>query len=147
MSDYKHVLVALDLSAESTYVGEHAVDLARRFGAKVSLIHVVEQVGLSGVNELAPPVLPESPDEDAVRHARASLDRLAEHLNLADAQKWVMASSKTRDEIVRIAQEQHVDLIVVGSHGRHGLALLFGSTANAILHNTPCDVLAVRLKS
>ena len=38
------------------------------------------------------------------------------------------------------------DLIVVGSHGRHGLALLLGSTANDVLHGAPCDVLAVHLK-
>ncbi|MEO1899758.1 MAG: universal stress protein, partial [Methylococcales bacterium] len=37
------------------------------------------------------------------------------------------------------------DLIVVGSHGRHGLALLLGSTANGVLHHAVCDVLAVRL--
>lgn len=47
----------------------------------------------------------------------------------------------------RLAKEQRCDLIVVGSHGRHGLALLLGSTANDILHGAPCDVLAVRLKN
>ncbi|WP_313899138.1 universal stress protein [Leclercia adecarboxylata] len=46
----------------------------------------------------------------------------------------------------RLAKKQGCDLIVVGSHGRHGLALLLGSTANDILHGAPCDVLAVRLK-
>ena len=44
------------------------------------------------------------------------------------------------------ATEQACDLIVVGSHGRHGLALLLGSTANDVLHGAPCDVLAVHLK-
>jgi len=55
-----------------------------------------------------------------------------------------MGSPKT--EIIRVAQENGVDLIVVGSHGRHGLALLLGSTANGVLHYAPCDVLAVRLQ-
>jgi universal stress protein A len=50
-----------------------------------------------------------------------------------------------RQEIHGLAKEQHCDLIVVGSHGRHGLALLLGSTANDILHGASCDVLAVRL--
>ena len=45
----------------------------------------------------------------------------------------------------RVAEEQSCDLIVVGSHGRHGLALLLGSTANDVLHGAPCDVIAVRL--
>ena len=55
-----------------------------------------------------------------------------------------MGSPKT--EIVRVANENKVDLIIVGSHGRHGLALLLGSTANGVLHHATCDVLAVRLQ-
>jgi len=48
-------------------------------------------------------------------------------------------------EIHRLAEELDPDLIVVGSHGRHGLALLLGSTANGVLHGATCDVLAVRV--
>lgn len=51
-----------------------------------------------------------------------------------------------REEIIRIAEQENVDLIVVGSHGEHGLALLLGSTANSVLHYAKCDVLAVRLR-
>src|SRR5690606_15629525 len=47
----------------------------------------------------------------------------------------------------RFADENGVDLIVVGSHGRHGLQLLLGSTSSATLHRANCDVLAVRIKS
>ena len=57
-----------------------------------------------------------------------------------------LAYGQPRQEVHRLAKEQRCDLIVVGSHGRHGLALLLGSTANDILHGAPCDVLAVRLK-
>ena len=48
-------------------------------------------------------------------------------------------------EIHNTADEIGADLIVVGSHGRHGLALIFGSTANGVLHGAACDVLAVRV--
>ena len=51
-----------------------------------------------------------------------------------------------RHEIQQLAKDQKCDWIVVGSHGRHGLALLLGSTANDVLHGAPCDVLAVRLQ-
>jgi universal stress protein A len=44
-----------------------------------------------------------------------------------------------------MAKDQDIDLIVVGSHGRHGLALIFGSTSNSVLHGATCDVLAVRI--
>ncbi|MCV6604433.1 MAG: universal stress protein, partial [Porticoccaceae bacterium] len=49
-------------------------------------------------------------------------------------------------ELHRYAEENQVDLIVVGSHGRHGLALLLGSTANGVIHGAGCDVLAVRIR-
>jgi len=49
------------------------------------------------------------------------------------------------NEIVQYAKDNHVDLIVLGSHGRHGAKLLLGSTANAVLHHAKCDVLAVRI--
>ena len=48
-------------------------------------------------------------------------------------------------EAHKTAREQGADLIIVGSHGRHGLALLLGSTANGVLHGASCDVLAVRV--
>ncbi|MEJ2344256.1 MAG: universal stress protein, partial [Gammaproteobacteria bacterium] len=48
--------------------------------------------------------------------------------------------------ILDTAKEQQVDLIVLGSHGRHGIGRLLGSTADNILHHADCDVLAVRIK-
>ena len=49
-------------------------------------------------------------------------------------------------EICNYARENHSDLLILGSHGRHGIKLLLGSTANGVLHDMPCDVLAVKLK-
>jgi universal stress protein A len=62
-----------------------------------------------------------------------------------DPQQKFLEQGDPRDEIIRVAEENQADLIVLGSHGRHGLALLLGSTANAVLHHAKCDVLAVRL--
>ena len=63
-------------------------------------------------------------------------------INLGDCH---LTYGQPRQEIHTLAKAQECDLIVVGSHGRHGLALLLGSTANDVLHGAPCDVLAVRL--
>jgi len=49
-------------------------------------------------------------------------------------------------EIVRVASEKDIDLIVIGTHGRHGIGLLLGSTATGVIHHAHCDVLTVRLK-
>jgi len=50
------------------------------------------------------------------------------------------------DLIVEVAERENIDLIVLGSHGKHGVALLLGSTADGVLHHAQCDVLAVRIK-
>ncbi len=143
MDDYHHILLATDFAPESRRVGERAVELASRYGARLGLLHVVDYVPLELSNDM---MLAEPVDVDGrlVEEARENLDRLAGELGQSDAQRWVVLGS-TGPEIKRIAEEHGVDLIVVGSHGRHGLALLLGSTANAVLHGAPCDVLAVRV--
>jgi universal stress protein A len=143
MDDYRHILLATDFAPESRRVGERAVALAARYNARLSLLHVVDYVPLELSNDM---MLAEPVDVDGrlVDEARESLDKLAVDLGQADAQRWVVLGS-TGPEIKRTAEEHDVDLIVVGSHGRHGLALLLGSTANAVLHGAPCDVLAVRV--
>jgi universal stress protein A len=77
--------------------------------------------------------------------AKERLERLiAKYPSLKKDQSH-LTYGQPRQEIHHLAKEQGCDLIVVGSHGRHGLALLLGSTANDVLHGAPCDVLAVKL--
>jgi universal stress protein A len=62
------------------------------------------------------------------------------------AENCHLTYGQPRQEIHKLAKEKGCDLIIVGSHGRHGLGLLLGSTSNDVLHGAPCDVLAVRLE-
>ena len=71
--------------------------------------------------------------------------QLGDQLNVDPGCRW-MVWGVPGQEIVRIAEQEQVDLIIVGSHGRHGLALLLGSTANSVLHHATCDVMAIRLQ-
>ncbi len=144
MSSYRHVLFAMDYSDQCLAVGRRAKAVAERFGAQLSLIHVVEEVNISAGYELMP-LLPELPDESMMTEARSALARAAQRLEIENASQWAVSAVSTKEGILRCAKEHGVDLIVVGSHGRHGLALLLGSTANAVLDSAPCDVLAVRL--
>lgn len=143
MENYQHVLLATDLSPDGLAVGQRAVALARQHDAKLTLLHVVDYVPLDLSNDmmLAEPV---DVDNQLVEEARTNLDRLAGDLGIAYGEHLVTLGS-TGAEIRRVAEEKGADLIVVGSHGRHGLSLLLGSTANAVLHGAPCDVLAVRV--
>ncbi|HPF58186.1 MAG TPA: universal stress protein [Candidatus Competibacteraceae bacterium] len=144
--NYQHVLCAVDFSDESLEVGRRARDIAQKYGARLSLIHIVEDVNISlgGGYELLP-VLPDLPDEALLQEARTALEKLAQQLEVKDIRLWVVNAISTKEGILGAVQEHHADLIVVGSHGRHGLSLLLGSTANAVLHGAPCDVLAVRI--
>ena len=71
------------------------------------------------------------------------LSKLAGELGLDDEHIHLVLGS-TKHEVLSMAKDKQVDLIVAGSHGKHGLALLLGSTANAILNSAECDVLIVR---
>lgn len=143
---YQHVLFAADFSDEALKVGERAKDIAEKCGARFSIIHVVEDMSISlGGGYGLLPVLPELPDETLLRESREALGALAEKLGRTAINLWVVNAPSTKEGILGAAKEHGADLIVVGSHGRHGLALLLGSTANAVLHGAPCDVLAVRI--
>lgn len=143
MDAYKHILVALDLSNEAHQVAERGQDLAVHYGAKLSLIHVVEPVIVDISYDLMTS-LPAELDDSLIQRARIFLAKISKQLNLGEIEQIVTLGS-TRSEIFRVAKEKAVDLIVIGTHGRHGVGLLLGSTANAILHGAPCDVHAVRI--
>ena len=145
MDAYKHILVALDLSNEAHQVADRGRDLAGHYGAKMSLIHVVEPVVVDNSYDLMTS-LPAELDDSLLERAKTFLAKISNQLQLGEIEQIVTLGS-TRGEIFRVAQEQAVDLIVIGTHGRHGVGLLLGSTANAILHGTPCDVHAVRIRS
>lgn len=144
MNNYKHILLAVDFSDHGNQVARKAQDMAQRNQAKLSLVHVVENLPITDAAYGPIPF-----DVDLTQEwLDASKNRLAKfgaELEVPESRQWLeMGSAKL--EIVRVAEENEVDLIVVGSHGRHGLALLLGSTANGVLHHAKCDVLAVRLK-
>ncbi|MGB2272178.1 MAG: universal stress protein [Pseudomonadales bacterium] len=73
------------------------------------------------------------------------LETLAKEYRLNDATA-VVEFGRPTDLIVEVAERESVDLIILGSHGKHGVALLLGSTADGVLHHAQCDVLAVRIK-
>lgn len=142
MREYRHILAAVDLSPEGAQVLERARDLAERYGSTLSLVHVIEPLPVDAAGEaLLPPMSIES---ELHENAERKLRELADQAGLAQTRRHVVMGY-TKREIISFASEHAVDLIVVGSHGRHGLALLLGSTANAVLHGAPCDVLAVRI--
>lgn len=142
MSDYNKILLVVDLSDDSQIIGERAKAIAACYHSEITLLHVVEYVPVEPMGEaLLPTVQVES---ELVDRARSRLTDLAVRLSLSDSPQLVETGS-IKSEIVRTAQRLGVDLIVLGSRERHGLAILLNFTEDTVLHAAPCDVLAVRL--
>ncbi|MCB1867813.1 MAG: universal stress protein [Gammaproteobacteria bacterium] len=143
MANYRNVLVAVDFSEESKAVVKKAFEIAARNQASLILLHVVEYASSMYAGDIP---LPEdlNLDRDLAEQAVLKLKALANENGIPEAAQYVEIGIPKR-EIVRLAEEHEADLIVVGSHGRHGLQLLLGSTANGVLHQAKCDVLAVRV--
>jgi universal stress protein A len=142
MSVYRRILLIVDLNDDSLPIGRRAQAIAASFGAEVELLHVVEIIPLEPVGETLMPSV--QIEEELVARARTRLKAFAAQLGLPDALCQVEVGS-VKSDIVRIARERGVDLIVLGSRERHGLSILVNFTEDTVLHAAPCDVLAVRV--
>jgi universal stress protein A len=145
MKQYKNVLVALELEPESDL---KVLNRAREVktscpDAKIWLIHSVEHLSSYG----AAYGVAAGIDVDAVLKTEAEqlMDKISRELAVPD-ERCIIIEGPAKHVILEEAEKAKADLIMVGSHGRHGVQLLLGSTANAILHGANCDVLAVRVE-
>ena len=145
MKDYQHILLAADYSEQGVYVAEKARSLAYRYQAKLSIIHVLDNIPMPDTNYGTVIPLDQDSSYDLLEEEKAKFMQLGDELKVDLANRW-MLWGVPKQEIIHIAEQENVDLIVVGSHGRHGLALLLGSTANSVLHYAKCDVMAIRLQ-
>ena len=140
----KNILVAIDLSQSARLVVKRACEIADQFGGKLSLVHVLEyRPVVYGGSEFAVS-LDSSVVEMFEKNAREALRKLGAEINVPESRQYLEVDA-IKQAIVNLAEKLKVDLLVVGSHGKHGAGLLLGSTANAILHAAKCDVLAVRV--
>jgi nucleotide-binding universal stress UspA family protein len=126
----------------------HATELARALGAEVILFHVSVETplyaeGLMGMKEVR-----EIYDAQRKWAGETLEARAAEMRNAGVTARWEMAVGAPWEEIVRAAEKEGVDLIVMGTHGRRGLdRLLLGSVANKVIRTANCPVLTVREKT
>ncbi|MBA1427299.1 universal stress protein [Pseudomonas fluorescens] len=140
---YTHILVAVDLTEECDPVIKRAQESSIANGAKLSLVHIVEPMAMAFGGDV--PMDLSQLQQQQFDQAKERLERLILKYPKLNKEACHLTYGQPRQEIHHLAKEHDCDLIVVGSHGRHGLALLLGSTANDVLHGAPCDVLAVKL--
>jgi len=140
MKNYKRVVVAFELQDENDYrLIEHAKCMVQDFKADVILVHAVAHEGTYIATA-------ELEVKNAMFNAAVTrMKELGKHIGIAEKHQ-IVEDGSAKIVILEAAEKHKADLIIVGSHGRQGLQLLLGSTANAVLHGAKCDVLAVRLK-
>jgi nucleotide-binding universal stress UspA family protein len=143
----RSILFPTDFSECANYALSYASGFARDAGASIICVHVVETVvptvGYSGVTEPLPMGdISEQLEESATRE----LPKIAQHDECSGLSvEQVIVHGDASSEIVRVARERKVDLIVIASHGRTGLGrMLFGSTAEQVVRHAPCPVLVVK---
>lgn len=145
---YKQVIVAVDLTEEADTVLREAIQVAQDHGAKLTVLSVVKPLTqvYGGLDMAAYSQVIVNFEQEAQTQALTQLQEIAERMDIQASQVEVAVGAPS-SKIVDVANDQNADLIVIGSHGKHGLGLLLGSTANGVLHHAQCDVLTVRIRS
>lgn len=137
---YKQVLLATDLLAENSPLFDKAVSLAKEWNASITIVHIVEPLPSYGYAYVGSADV----EETLIEEAKKQLEDIGNKYQIAN-DRLIVDIGPTKTEIVRLAEEHKADLIILGSHGRHGWSSLLGSTANSVLHSANCDVLTIRL--
>lgn len=144
---YRHILAAVDLSEESHQVLDIAQILGEQEHAELSVLHVVKPFhhAYAGVSPATISDVGVRFEEEADQQARAQLRTIALARGF-DPEAMLVRHGPPQMEIQDAADELGTDMLVVGTHGKHGVQLLLGSVANAVIHGIKCDVLAVRIR-
>jgi universal stress protein A len=144
MSLYNNILLAVELNeAGDREPTQKALELTKQFGSHLFLVHAIEHISSYGA---AYGVAVGADIEEMLQeNAKEKMREFAKTLDVRE-QDQIIKFGPAKIVILEEAERIKEDLIIIGSHGRHGIRLLLGSTANAVLHGAMCDVLAVRLK-
>jgi nucleotide-binding universal stress UspA family protein len=139
---FTRILVPTDFSPCSQDAVRYAVVMAKRFGASISALHVIETMSYAMTESLQ--------WVDLYAHVRTLVEPMMDGLVRELKEKGLTAVGSViqgvaYDEIVKKAKEGSADLIVMGTHGRRGMRhLLMGSVAERVVRASPCPVLTVR---
>jgi nucleotide-binding universal stress UspA family protein len=145
MIKLKRILVPTDFSDGARHALTYGVSFAREYEAELTLLHVVETLTVGYASDLFPVPMAEVFQEVSA-YARAEIAKLAAEVR----EKGVtvherVVQGKPSAEIIRIASEETIDMIVLGTHGKGVLdQALFGSTTERVVRKAPCPVLTVR---
>ena len=142
---FQNILIPVDLSTQSTRAFKVALDIAKKYNSKITILTCLE---LDASHHLYYEAIPSSQQvkkqSKIVKKHFKKLESIAEKNNISIKSK-ILTSGSAVNNIVTFAKSQKHDLVVIGSHGRTGFdKLLLGSVANGVSHKTKCPILIVR---
>jgi nucleotide-binding universal stress UspA family protein len=146
MIEIKSILFPTDFSEGSSQALLYVVDMAKRYRAKVYILHVIYDIS-KAVDWYVPRLSIEEMYKDILQRAKEEIEKFSyeELSSLADIER-IVTTGVPHEEIINFVNKHNIDLIVIGTHGRKGIErILFGSTAANVVRYAPCPVLTVRL--
>lgn len=145
MIKLKRILVPTDFSEGARHALTYGTSFAGEYQAELLLLHVVESVAAPYASDLFPVPMAEV-FQELQSYAQRELEKLAEQArSRCGTVRTLVVQGKPSHEIMRVAREESVDMIVLGTHGKGMLdQALFGSTTERVVRKAPCPVLCVR---
>ncbi len=145
MKNFDTILFAVDFSQSSDYAFQYALSLAKKYDARLLIIHVInEPVDLRGF--YVPHISFEKLEQEIEEGAKKMMEKFC-RTQIKDYSKYetFIVPGIPYDEVIKKAQEQSADLVIMGTHGRTGLDhVLFGSTAEKVVRKSPVPVMTIR---
>ena len=145
MSNYTHILMAVDFTKSGEQILARALDIAELNNAKLSMLHVVEYTPPVDYANDPMAINWDIDDNEMLEQAKKSLQKFSKQHSLKNVDLSV-EFGRPKHVISQFVKDQQCDLVIIGSHGRHGISLLLGSTASAVLHAMPCDILTLKIE-
>lgn len=148
MFAYQHILVPVDFSPVSQRSIHRAKELASQYQARLSLLHIVEDIplGVTAFGDVSAIYIAPDTQEKLIESAHTQLADLANRMDLDTTVQLEVINGYPNVDINSFAAENEVDLIIIGHSAKHGLmGLLMGSTAETVTKHAKCDVLVMRV--
>ncbi len=144
--EIKSIIFPTDFSEGSSQALQYAVDLTKKYGAKLYVVHVIYDIA-KATGWYVPHVSMDQMYKDIQEGAKKELERFGvEELGGVKNIERTVLTGVPHEEIINFAKKNKIDLIIMGTHGRKGIdRILFGSTAAQVVRFAPCPVLTVRL--
>lgn len=145
MKPVKKILFPTDFSENSNYALDYALELSKKFGARLCILHVIHEL-IDTTGYYIPNISLDQLQRDLVKGAEEMMGKIIRE-KVGDFKDYETMNiiGLPHIEIMNVAKEKDIDMIVMGTHGRSGIdRVLFGSVAEKVVKKSPCPVLTVR---